>query len=87
MVKNEDWDTFLKERIPLKLLRLCPHAQEGFVLIDYPNSVAEAELLEQYKGGMNAFVHLSLPDDVLIDIEENKLVCNDCKKVYYQETI
>jgi hypothetical protein len=36
---------------------------------------------------MNAFVHLSLPDDVLVDIEENKVHCGDCGKVYYQEDI
>jgi hypothetical protein len=32
---------------------------------------------------MNAFVHLSLPDEILVDIEENKLTCNDCGRVYY----
>ena len=31
---------------------------------------------------MNAFVHLSLPDEVLVDIEEHKLVCNSCNAVY-----
>jgi hypothetical protein len=44
--ENGDADTFLKERIHLKLLRLTPHAQEGFILTDFPNSVAEAEVLE-----------------------------------------
>ena len=36
---------------------------------------------------MNAFVHVSLPDDVLVDIEENKLKCDDCGRLYYQEEI
>jgi hypothetical protein len=36
---------------------------------------------------MNAFVHLSLPDEVLVDIEENKLTCDDCGRVYYQESV
>lgn len=57
------------------------------MLTDFPNNVAEAELLEEYKGGMNAFVHISLPDDILIDIEENKHVCSDCGRAYYTETI
>lgn len=54
---------------------------------DFPNSVSEAELLEQYKGGMNAFVHLSLPDDILVDIEESKVSCNDCGKIYFSEGV
>lgn len=36
---------------------------------------------------MNAFVHISLPDDALVDIEENKHVCTDCGRQYYSETI
>ena len=44
-------------------------------------------MLEEFKGGMNAFVHISLPDDLLIDIEENKLVCGDCGKTYFTEQI
>jgi hypothetical protein len=36
---------------------------------------------------MNACVHISLPDDVLVDIEENKHTCGDCGKQYYTETI
>ena len=77
----------MREKVYLKLLRLCPHAQNGFVLTDFPSNVPEAELLEEYRGGMNAFVHVSLPDEVLIDIEENKHVCNDCGRTYYSETI
>ena len=36
---------------------------------------------------MNAFVHINLPDDILVDIEENKHVCNDCGRAYYEEPI
>jgi hypothetical protein len=43
--------------------------------------------LESYRGGLNAFVHVSLPDDILVDIEENKLSCGDCGRVYFSETI
>ena len=56
-------------------------------MTDFPNNAAEAESLETFKGGVNAFVHVSLPDDVLVDIEENKLHCGDCGKVYYSEVI
>ena len=33
--------------------------------------------MEEYKGGINAFVHLSLPDEILVDIEENKMKCTE----------
>jgi adenylate kinase family enzyme len=87
IVENEDSDKMLSERIHLKLLRLCSQTQEGFVLNDFPNNVQEAEILEEYKGGINAFVHLSLPDDILIDIEENKITCESCDKDYYKDVI
>ena len=57
---------------------MSPAAQEGFVLVDYPYEPFEAELMEEYRGGLNAFVHVSLPDEILVDIEENKIVCGDC---------
>ena len=75
MVEAGDRENLRKEKIPLKMLRLTSYAQEGFVLIDYPYELGEAELMEEFKGGLNAFVHLSLPDEVLVDIEENKIVC------------
>jgi len=87
MVNAEDSEALLREKIYLKLLRLTPHAQNGFIMTDFPNTAAEAEMLEQYKGGMNAFVHISLPDDILVDIEENKHKCGDCGRNYYSETI
>ena len=62
-------------------------AQEGFVLLDYPASLAEAELMEEYNGGMNAFVHVSMPDEILVDIEENKMKCTECQKVHYRNDI
>ena len=43
--------------------------------------------MEQYKGGINAFVHVSLPDEVLVDIEESKVKCADCGKTYYKQHI
>ena len=36
---------------------------------------------------MNAFVHLSLPDDILVDVEENKVSCAECGKTYLQDTV
>ena len=86
-VKANDHDTLIKEKIPIKLLRLSPSAQEGMVLIDFPYHVEEAELLEEYRGGLNAFVHVSLPDEILVDIEETKVVCQDCTKTYYKDDV
>ena len=55
--------------------------------MDYPGSAAEAELMEEYRGGMNAFVHLSLPDEILVDIEENKLKSPDGATTWYKKDI
>lgn len=87
IVRSGDRSKIVAEKIPLKLLRLTPAAQEGMVLIDYPYEVNEAELLEEYRGGLNAFVHVSLPDEILVDIEETKVVCQDCGKVYYKDDV
>lgn len=87
MIENGDQETLIKEKVHLKLLRLCSQAQNGFILTDFPSNSAEAESLETYKGGVNAFVHVSLPDDILIDIEENKHTCQNCGRVYYSEEI
>jgi hypothetical protein len=38
MIDNGDGDALLKEKIPLKLLRLSSYAQEGFILTDFPNN-------------------------------------------------
>ena len=77
----------IQEKIPIKLLRLSPAAQEGCILIDFPYEQDEAELLEEFRGGLNAFVHVSLPDEVLVDIEETKVVCQDCGKTYYKDDV
>ena len=74
-LRNGDKDAIIREKIPLKLLRLTPAAQEGLIMVDFPYEPEEAELLEEYRGGMNAFVHVSLPDEILVDIEETKVVC------------
>lgn len=87
MVANQDADTLRKEKVVLKLLRLTPEAQEGFVMTDYPNDVSSAELMEEYKGGLNAFVHLSLPDTVLLHIETIRHHCEDCGRNYYAHDV
>ena len=87
MVQADEQDAILREKIPIKLLRLTAATQNGFVLTDFPNTVNQAELLEEYKGGMNAFVHLTLPDETLVDIEESKIKCNDCGRKYYKNDI
>ena len=87
MVRDGDGDALINEKIPIKLLRLTPAAQEGMILIDYPYELQDAELLEEYRGGLNAFVHISLPDEVLVDIEESKVICQDCTKLYYKNDV
>jgi len=82
-----DIDAQIKDKIALKLLRLTNTSRDGFIMTDFPRVVQEAETLEEYRGGMNSFVHLSLPDDVMVAIEESKLVCNHCGRNYYNETI
>ena len=44
-------------------------------------------MMEDYKGGLNAFVHLSLPAEILVEIEASKVKCADCHKVYYKNDI
>ena len=66
---------------------MSPAAQEGFVLVDYPNEQYEAELLEEYRGGLNAFVHISLPDEVLVDIEESKIICEETSRIFYKDDV
>ena len=56
----------------LKLLRVTNATRDGFVLTDFPRVVQEAEMLEEYRGGMNAFVHLSLPEEIQVAVEEAK---------------
>ena len=54
-------------------------------MTDFPRNLLEAEMMEEYRGGINSFVHLSLPDDVLVAIEESKYECQHCGKLYYGE--
>ena len=87
MFEAGDIDQQIKDRVALKLLRLTNTGRDGFILTDFPRFQQEAEILEEYRGGMNSLVHISLPDDVMVAIEENKLKCNHCGRVYYNETI
>ena len=36
---------------------------------------------------MNSFVHLTLPDEILVDIEESKHKCTGCDRCYYKNDI
>ena len=56
-------------------------------MTDFPSNVAEAETLETFRGGLNSFVHVSLPENVRVDIEESKVTCQDCGKVYFSKEI
>ena len=82
-----DDQALLDHKIPLKLLRLNNVSREGFILTDFPNSIKQAEMLEEYRGGMNSFVHLSLPDEILVAVEDSKFQCQHCGKLYFSETI
>ena len=87
MLDAGDIDQLIKEKVALKLLRLTNTNRDGFILTDFPQYVQEAEMLEEYRGGMNSFVHLSLPDEIMVAIEENKMSCNCCGRIYHPETI
>ena len=89
------------ERIKLKLKKVYPAIKSGTTQVNISLSNVksirvsiigdkerrEAEILEEYRGGINSFVHLSLPDDVQVAIEETKISCNDCGRNYYPECI
>ena len=64
MLDAGDGDQLIKDKVALKLLRVSNTTREGFILTDFPNNVGEAEMLEEYRGGMNSFVHISVPDDI-----------------------
>jgi len=87
IINEGDHQAIIDEKIAVKLLRLSASAQEGLIMTDYPNVIGEAEVLEEYRGGLNAFVHISLPKEVLVDIEETKVVCQDCGTTYYKDSI
>ena len=87
MVAAEDEEGMIREKIALKLLRLTESTQDGFLLVDYPNVLEQAEMLEEYRGGLNGFIHLTLPDEVLVDIEASKMKCNNCGRVYYKNDV
>lgn len=64
MLDEGDIDQQLKDQLAIKMLRISDHSTDGFVLTDFPRIVQEAEMLEEYRGGMNAFVHLNMPEEI-----------------------
>ena len=77
----------LKEKIVLKLLQLNESCQDGFVLSDHPDTLGQAQQLEELGGGLNSFVHFTMPEEILVRVEENKYVCLDCGREYQLEDI
>ena len=77
ILDNGDPEEIAYEKIGVKLLRINEYAQEGFILNDFPNSVADAESLEEMHGGMNAFLHLNMPEVFLAQLESTKYECRD----------
>ena len=78
-----DHQQLYNDKIALKLLRLTSTSRDGFILSDFPSSQAEAEVLEEFRGGMNSFVHISVPDNVAASVESAKLACQDCGREYH----
>ena len=87
MLDNQDFETIAKEKIGSKLLRINEYAQDGFILNNFPNSIVDAESLEEIDGGMNSFVHLSMPDKFLAQMESTKYQCNDCGAIYWKDDV
>eukprot|EP00352_Strombidinopsis_acuminata_P007515 CAMPEP_0176378028 /NCGR_PEP_ID=MMETSP0126-20121128/29322_1 /TAXON_ID=141414 ORGANISM="Strombidinopsis acuminatum, Strain SPMC142" /NCGR_SAMPLE_ID=MMETSP0126 /ASSEMBLY_ACC=CAM_ASM_000229 /LENGTH=181 /DNA_ID=CAMNT_0017740143 /DNA_START=118 /DNA_END=663 /DNA_ORIENTATION=- len=87
MIEAGDEDALVREKVPLKLLRLTETAQEGFLLMDFPQTINHATMLEEYKGGMNAFVHVDVDDKTLLDINANRVVCAHCNRNYLKNDI
>ena len=77
ILDSGDKDTIQKEKLGLKLLRISEYAQEGFILSDFPNSIPDAESLEEMDGGMNAFLHVNMPELLLAQMESVKYQCED----------
>ena len=75
LYQDGDMKAIDRERIMLKLMNLAPDCQEGFIINDYPNSLRSAEVMEEYKGGLNAFVHLTLPDSIIQQVENSRFQC------------
>ena len=65
MLDEGDKDGIRNEKIVQKLIRITDVAQDGFILTDFPESIQDAESLEELKGGMNSFVHLNVPERFL----------------------
>ena len=72
MLDAGDVEQQVKDRLALKLLRITNASREGFIITDFPRMVQEAEMLEEFRGGMNAFVHLNLSEEIQVAIEESK---------------
>ena len=77
ILDSGDKDIISKEKLGLKLLRISEYTQEGFILNDFPSSVADAESLEEMDGGINAFLHINMPELFLAQLESNKYQCED----------
>ena len=72
MLDAGDIDQQIKDQLAIKLLRVTNATRDGFILTDFPRIVQEAEMLEEYRGGVNAFVHLDLPEEIQVAVEEAK---------------
>ena len=85
MIDSGDKDAIQRERIVSKLIRVDATAQDGFIMENFPKNVKDAESLEEVQGGINSFVHISMPERFLAKLEEVKYQCKDCNATYYEE--
>ena len=76
-----------EEGIPQKLLRLNHGVQDGFILMDYPYLPQHCEKMEMYRGGLNAFVHIHMEQDILETLHTVKYTCQDCGRSYYMQGV
>ena len=87
ILESGDKSAITEEKIGLKLLRIWEYAQEGFIINDFPKTVADAESLEELSGGMNAFLHLNMPEVFLAQVESAKYKCEDWGATYWREEV
>ena len=87
ILQSEDKELISKEKLGVKLLRVNEYAQDGFILHGFPDSIKDAESLEELDGGMNAFVHINMPELFLAKIESTKYEWEDCGAIYWRDDV
>lgn len=87
LLLDNNYQTLIDQRIPLKLLMLHPYTQQGFLLTDFPNNTEEAEMLEEMHGGMNGLLHIWLEKDWLARRYRSRYVDPRTKEEFFMESV